>query len=92
MCTGSSAVERLVYTELVGGSIARELCLTGKKIDAAEAHRIGLANELVAPDEVLVAAAAIAERVCAATRNVLMRTKAKVVRFSGIEPGVPLDL
>lgn len=78
--------------ELVGGSIARELCLTGKKIDAAEAHRIGFANELVAPDEVLSTAAIIAERVCAAPRDLLVRTKAKVVRSSGIEPGATLDL
>lgn len=78
--------------ELVGGSIARELCLTGKPIDATEAYRIGLANELVESGQVMVTAEAVAERTCRAPREVLLRTKAKVIRHAGIEPGATLDL
>jgi enoyl-CoA hydratase/carnithine racemase len=32
---------------IVGAGIARELCLTGRTVDAAEAHRIGLVNAVV---------------------------------------------
>lgn len=78
--------------ELVGGSVARELCLTGKAIDAEEAHRIGLANELVAPERLLGTAAEVAERTCVAPREILLRTKAKIARRAGIEPGATLDL
>jgi enoyl-CoA hydratase len=78
--------------ELVGGSLARELCLTGKQINATEAHRIGLANELVDPDQVMATAEAVAERTCGAPREVLLRTKAKVIRHAGIAPEATLDL
>src|SRR5215217_1032515 len=35
--------------DLVGGAVARDLCFTGRRIDGAEAHRVGLATRLV-PD------------------------------------------
>ena len=35
---------------IVGAGIARELCLTGRRVDAAEAHRIGLVNAIVDAD------------------------------------------
>ena len=43
---------------IVGAGIARDLCLTGRKIDAAEAHRIGLVNTIA--DNVLGEAVATA--------------------------------
>lgn len=36
---------------IVGEGLARDLCLTGRHIDAAEAHRIGLVSEVVPKDE-----------------------------------------
>ena len=78
--------------ELVGGATARDLCLTGREIDAAEAHRLGLLRAVVAPDRVLGEALAVAEATAAAPRELLMTTKAKILRFAGIEAGATLDL
>ena len=43
---------------------ALELILTGERMSAEEAHRLGMVNHLVAPDEVLPTARALAERIC----------------------------
>src|SRR5213592_3126913 len=37
----------------VGHKIARDLLLTGRLFDAAEAHRFGLVNEVVAPEQLV---------------------------------------
>jgi enoyl-CoA hydratase/carnithine racemase len=50
---------------IVGESRARELILLGDVIDAAEALRIGLANRVVAGDELEAAAAELAARLAA---------------------------
>lgn len=44
---------------------ARELIMTGERLGAEEAHRLGLVNHVVDPDEVLPTARGIADRVCA---------------------------
>ena len=48
--------------DLVGGAVARDLCLTGRRIDAAEALRLGIVREVVADDELLATATRIAPR------------------------------
>ena len=78
--------------DLVGGAVARDLCLTGRKIDAGEALRAGLVSEVVAPGEVVDRALERAGAVAAAPRDVLLRMKAKVQRRAGIVPGATLDL
>lgn len=78
--------------ELVGGAVARDLCLTGREIDAVEAHRLGLLTAVVAPDALEGAALAVAERTAEAPRELLLAAKAKVLRFAGIEAGATLDL
>jgi enoyl-CoA hydratase len=45
--------------------LAMEMVLTGDTFDAARAHQIGLVNAVVAPDQVLDAALALAERISA---------------------------
>lgn len=55
---GAGAIQRL--PRLVGLGRARELIYTGRIIDAEEAARIGLVNQVVPDDEVLRAALALA--------------------------------
>jgi enoyl-CoA hydratase/carnithine racemase len=46
-----------LYTPLrwiIGGGLARDLCLTGRKIDSAEAYRIGLVSEVTENDDELI--------------------------------------
>lgn len=43
---------------------ARELVLTGGRLAAEEAHRFGMVNDVVAPEEVLGRARALADRIC----------------------------
>jgi len=79
--------------DLVGGAVARELTLGGRELSAAEALEVHLVAEVVAPDRLGAAVAALVERVCAAPRDVLRRTKAKVLRTAGFDPSRPtLDL
>jgi enoyl-CoA hydratase/carnithine racemase len=50
---------------LIGDGRAREMILLGEIIDAAEAHRIGLANRIVAADDLDAAALELAGRIAA---------------------------
>lgn len=72
--------------DLVGGAIARELCFTGRSVDADDAHRIHLVSEIVAPDELAARALELARTVAAAPRENLMRTKAKALRAGSNDP------
>lgn len=49
--------------KIVGAGVARELMLTGRIIDAAEAYRIKLVHEVVAPDDLLPAALRLARSI-----------------------------
>jgi enoyl-CoA hydratase/carnithine racemase len=78
--------------DLVGASVARDLCLTGRIVDAAEALQLHLVSLVVAPDELPDAAAQLAEAIARAPREILLRTKAKFLRRAGITVGGTLDL
>jgi enoyl-CoA hydratase len=78
--------------DLVGASVARDLCLTGRAMDAAEALRIGFVSAVVPVDGLLPQAMETAASVARASRDVLLRTKAKFIRRSGVVSGQTLDL
>ncbi len=78
--------------DLVGGSLARDLVLSGRTVEADEAYRAGLANRLAPDHQVVDRAVELAEAVTVAPHDVLRRTKAKIQRRSRTtEPGT-LDL
>lgn len=78
---------------LVGGAVARDLTIGGRELTAAEALAVHLVSEVVEPDELMAAAHGVLGRVCVASRQVLVRTKAKALRRAGFDPTVPtLDL
>jgi enoyl-CoA hydratase len=72
--------------DLVGGAVARELCLTGRPVEAEEALRMGLVSRVLPPDELLAAALELAAATATAPRDVLVRTKAKALRRMGVDP------
>jgi enoyl-CoA hydratase/carnithine racemase len=69
----SYGIARLL--DLLGGAHARELLLTGRTIDAVEAHRIGLVTRVVPDGAVEEAAAALAAEIAALPRAGLAASK-----------------
>jgi enoyl-CoA hydratase/carnithine racemase len=86
----------IVYSplhDLVGGAIAREIALTGRELDAQEALALHVVNAVVAPDALDAEVARVVERVQAAPRDFLVRSKAKALARAGIPSATPtLDL
>ena len=72
--------------DLVGGGVARDLCLTGRSVDADEAVALGLVSEVVPAVDLSAAAAKVANAVARAPRDVLLRMKAKVIRRARVVP------
>jgi enoyl-CoA hydratase/carnithine racemase len=70
--------------ELVGGSRARELTLTGRSVDATEARRIGLANDVASDDRLIERAVGMAAAIAAMPREIALKAKAKIVAAAGI--------
>lgn len=71
----------------VGSAAARELIYTGKMINAAEALRLGLANAVFEPDELLGAAAKTAAEI--ASKGPLAVASAKRLIRDGVDLPLP---
>ncbi len=78
--------------DLVGGAVARDLCFTGRIIDAEEALALRLVSKVVQRDALMAEAMSVAALVARAPRGVLLRTKAKVTRRAGVVQEHTLDL
>jgi enoyl-CoA hydratase len=79
--------------DLVGGAIARELVLTGRPVDAAEALRLHLVTAVTEPGALQPRALAVAHQIAQAPRDVLIHNKKKFIIRSAIDPRTPtLDL
>ena len=75
-----------LYTPLrwiVGDGIARELCLTGRRIDAAEALRIGLLTEICRAHRLLERALELAQGIVEAPSQALRFTKSLFIANGG---------
>jgi enoyl-CoA hydratase/carnithine racemase len=62
--------------ELVGYSRAAEICLTARRVDAAEAYRIGLVSAVVAPGELAAAGERFVSQILAQPAAAVAETKA----------------
>lgn len=69
-----------ILTQIVGGAVARDLALSGRKIDATEAHRIGLVSKVAPADAVLEETIAYARVVAEAPLDALKAVKAALVK------------
>jgi enoyl-CoA hydratase/carnithine racemase len=78
--------------DLVGGAVARDLCLTGRILEAPEALSLGLVASVVPTDELSGHAALTAGAIARAPRDILQRTKAKFIRRANVVTGKTLDL
>lgn len=65
--------------EIIGGGLARDLCLTGRRIDAQEALRIGLVSAVVPADRLREEAIALARTVAEAPLPTLKRVKRMII-------------
>jgi enoyl-CoA hydratase/carnithine racemase len=77
--------KRLV--ELVGYSRAAAICLTGRRVGAAEALRIGLVNEVVPTVGLAAAAQAWAEQILALPRTAVTEIKALLLAAADRDQG-----
>ena len=78
--------------DLIGGAAARDLCLTGRRIDAAEALALRLVSAVVPADRLAAEALAMAQKIAEAPRQVLLRTKAKIIARAAIAFRSTLEL
>lgn len=78
--------------DIVGGAVARDLCFTGRAVDASEALRLHLVSAVVPAADLAAEAGRFAAQIARAPRDVLLRTKAKAARRSGVTAGATLDL
>lgn len=65
-----------ILVELVGYPRALEICVTGRRVDAAEAARLGLVELVVAPADLAAATSDLTAAVLAAPRDAVVETKA----------------
>ena len=78
--------------DIVGGGLARELCFTGRVVEAQEAKALGLVSSVVPVDELASEVTRFTDLIGRAPRDVLLRTKAKATRRAAVVRDETLDL
>jgi enoyl-CoA hydratase/carnithine racemase len=69
---------------IVGHGLARDLCLTGRRIDSREAYRIGLVSEVVQEEGLLDRALQIARTIVEAPLETLSVTKRYMIQDAAL--------
>ena len=90
--TGAGGSQRL--PRLVGNGKAMEMILTGEPIDADEAYRLGLVNEVVPDEELEQAVSDLAKKLCKKSATALRLSKEAVIAANtvGLYEGVAHEL
>ena len=78
--------------DLVGAAVARDLCLTGRRVDAEEARELRLVSRVVARNELDEEVARWTAMIARAPREVLLRTKGKAIARARISSDGTLNL
>jgi len=78
--------------EIVGGAVARELCLTGRRVDADEAFALRLVSSVVPKEELESEVSRFTTLVTQASRENLIRTKSKIIQRAALGDGKTLDM
>lgn len=78
--------------DLVGSAVARDLCFTGRSVDASEALSLHLVSRVVPAERLAEVAGEVAAQIGRVPRQLLVRTKAKALRRARIVAGGTLDL
>jgi enoyl-CoA hydratase len=81
----AASVEVLVHPWVMGLRKAKEFLFTGQRMDAAEAHRIGLVNRVVPRAELDAATLALAEQIARTPPFALTLTKRSLNRTAEIQ-------
>jgi methylglutaconyl-CoA hydratase len=79
------ALVSVLLRRQIGEKRSRELLLTGKLFDSAEAYRLGLVTEIVAPEQLMERAKAYAEIFLAASPTSLEHTKRLLLHYDDEE-------
>ncbi|MFL2961824.1 MAG: enoyl-CoA hydratase/isomerase family protein [Candidatus Poseidoniaceae archaeon] len=88
---GYGGTQRLV--NLVGYGKAMEMMMSGNNVDAEEAHRLGIANQLCTPEELLETTMTLAQTIAGKSMHTL-RVAKKTIRAAldnGLTEGVKIE-
>jgi enoyl-CoA hydratase len=69
--------------ETIGGGMARDICMSGRRVDATEAHRIGLVSRIVEPEDLLAECRRMAAEIAEAPPGALKALKRQIVESFG---------
>lgn len=94
VCVGSmtTAGGSIRLMRAIPQAVAMKMLLTGMKIDAAEALRVGLVSDVVPPEELMAKAQDIAETICRNAPLAVRATKMSALMGLGMTPEQGLEL
>jgi methylglutaconyl-CoA hydratase len=87
-----AALVSVMLRRQIGEKHARELLLTGRTIDAAEAFRLGLVTEIVPPDDLMKRAREVANMFLEASPISVAMTKRLLLRYDEGQLGQEMEL